>query len=59
MSSMFVEVLGYLGALVGLAVLFLLLDSLLLGIANRFANRSAQFPHRVGAQYPRVPQDAP
>ena len=57
--STFLLVLAYLGALVGLALVLLLLDSLLLGLSNRFANRSAEYPHRVGSQYPRVPQNAP
>lgn len=57
--STFLLVLVYLGALAGLAAVLLLLDSLLLGLANRFADRSAGYQHRVGSQYPRVPQDTP
>ena len=58
MSSTFLQVLAYLGALAGLAAVLVLLDSLLLGLANRFAGQSAEYRHRVGSQYPRVPQDA-
>jgi hypothetical protein len=57
--SNFLLVLAYLGALVGLAAVLLLLDALLLGLANCFANRSAEYRHRVGSQYPRIPQDTP
>ena len=57
--STFLVVLADLGALVGCAAILLLLDSLLMGMANRFANRSAEYRHRVGSQYPRVPQDSP
>ena len=59
MSGTFLQVLAYLGVLVGLAAVLLLLDSLLLGLANRFADRSAGYRHRVGTQLPRVPQDTP
>jgi hypothetical protein len=39
---------------VAFAGLLLLLDSLLLGLANRFAGRSAEYRDRVGTQLPRV-----
>ena len=57
--STFLLALAYLAALVGLAAVLILLDTLLLGLANRFADRSTRYPHRVGSQYPRVPQDTP
>jgi serine/threonine protein kinase len=55
-SGTILQVLAYLGALAGLAAILLLLDSLLLGLANRFAGRSAEYRHRVGTQLPREPQ---
>jgi len=54
MTANFLSVLGYVGAGVAVAVLLLLLDSLLLGLANRFADRSADYRHRVGTHLPRV-----
>jgi hypothetical protein len=46
-------VLGYVGVGAAFAALLLLLDSLLLGLANRFADRSADYGHRIGTQLPR------
>jgi hypothetical protein len=54
MTADILWVLGYVGAGVAVAGLLLLLDSLLLGLANRFANRSEEYHHRVGTQLPRV-----
>jgi hypothetical protein len=47
-------VLGYAAAGVALGVILLLLGSLLMGVANRFAAWSAGYPHRVGTHIPRV-----
>lgn len=47
-------VLGYMAAGLALAVLLFLHDSLLLGLTNRFAGRTAKYCHRVGTHLPRV-----
>ncbi|HEX3150080.1 MAG TPA: hypothetical protein VHR66_18530 [Gemmataceae bacterium] len=54
MSNDTLMVLGYVGIGVALVAILWLLDSLLLGLANHFANRSEEFQHRIGTQLPRV-----
>jgi hypothetical protein len=54
MTTAVLWVLGYLGIGVGFVGLLLLLDSLLEGLANRFADRSADGRHRLGTQLPRA-----
>ena len=54
MTNDILWVLGYVGAGVAVAAILLVLDSLLLGLANRFADRSSDYRHRVGVQLPRV-----
>ena len=54
MSNAVLWLLGYLGIGVAFAGLLLLLDALLLGLANRFADRSGDYRHRTGTQLPRT-----
>ena len=56
MSTDTISVLGYVAIGIALVAVLWLLDSLLLGLANRFANRSEEFHHRMGTQLPRVLQ---
>ena len=54
MTANILSVLGYVGVGVAFAVLLLLPDALLLGLANRFADRSADHRHRIGTHLPRA-----
>ena len=56
MSADVLWVLGYVGLGLLVAAVLLLLDTLFLGMANRFAGRADQYRHRIGTQLPRVPQ---
>lgn len=54
MTANIVWVLGYVGVGVAFGALLFLLDALLLGLANRFADRSTDYRHRVGTRLPRT-----
>ena len=54
MAANFLSVLGYAGVGILFGVLVLMLDWLLLGLANRFANLSDEYAHRIGTQLPRI-----
>jgi hypothetical protein len=46
-------ILGYVAVGAAFVALLVVLDSLLLGLANRFAARPGQYRQRVGTQLPR------